>query len=239
MTADLVVVADDGLPTTTSLVIAEGTDNEHASVLRLIRDNVSDFEEFGRVGFEIDTFDTAGGPQQREVVALNEEQATLLLTYMRNSVVVKDFKKRLVRAFYDMKRMEMSDDMVIHRALTLSVERVQRLKAELEVAAPKAAFYDKFLDADGTYAVGAVAKMLKLSQNKLFEELRNRGVLISKGSMRNTPYQRYMHHFRVIPHDFERADGSSGTSYTTKVQPSGIAFIASKLGQPILREVTG
>lgn len=54
-------------PTTTSLIIAEGTENQHASVLRLVRENLEDFEEFGRVGFEIQTFETAGGPQNRTI----------------------------------------------------------------------------------------------------------------------------------------------------------------------------
>lgn len=62
-------------PTTTSLMIAEGTENQHASVLRLVRENLEDFEkfgregfeEFGRVGFEIQTFETAGGPQNRTI----------------------------------------------------------------------------------------------------------------------------------------------------------------------------
>ena len=81
--------------------------------------------------------------------------------------------------------------------------------------------------------------MLGLSQNKLFAELRNRRVLISKGAMANTPYQQYMHHFVVKAHPYDRQDGTTGTSYTTRVQPSGLAFIARKLGlaQPVIPEV--
>ena len=82
MSAELVVVdAERGTASTTSLIVAEGTGNDHASVMRLIRDNLADFEEFGRVGFEIQPFQTAGGVQRREFAILNEEQATLLLTY--------------------------------------------------------------------------------------------------------------------------------------------------------------
>ena len=95
---------------------------------------------------------------------------------------------------------------------------------------PKAANYDRFLSGDGTYSIGAVAKILGRSQNKLFDELRNAGILIAKGAMRNTPYQKYMHHFTVRAHDYMRSDGTVGTSYTTKVQPSGLAFIQAKLG---------
>lgn len=54
------VAVVDGVATTTSLLVADGTANEHASVLRLVRDNLADFEEFGRVRFEIRPFETAG-----------------------------------------------------------------------------------------------------------------------------------------------------------------------------------
>ena len=97
MTVELVAPTENGIASTTSLIVAEGTGNEHASVLLLIRKNLDDFNEFGRVRFEIAPFETAGGTQRREFAVLNEEQATLLLTYMRNSDIVRDFKKRLVQ----------------------------------------------------------------------------------------------------------------------------------------------
>lgn len=110
-----------------------------------------------------------------------------------------------------------------------AAKRAEQAEHELEEARPKVEAYDAFIDADGTYAVGAVAKMLGLSQNKLFDRLRNAGVLIAKGSMRNTPYQQYMHHFTVKATDFERSNGDRGTSYTTRVQPSGVDFVRRKL----------
>lgn len=118
-------------------------------------------------------------------------------------------------------------------ALNAEQERLA-LEAENRELAPKAEAFDSFLDATGKFGVGAVAKMLGTSQNKLFRELRNRGVLIPKGAMRNTPYQQYMHHFEVIPHEYERSNGEIGCSYTTYVQPSGIDFIRKRLGLPTI-----
>lgn len=118
---------------------------------------------------------------------------------------------------------------ILQIALNAETERLA-LEAENKELTPKAEAYDDFLDATGKYGVGAVAKMLGTSQNKLFRDLRNAGVLISKGTMRNTPYQRYMHHFEVKAHSYERSNGEQGTSYTTYVQPSGIDFIRRKLG---------
>lgn len=118
---------------------------------------------------------------------------------------------------------------ILQIALNAETERLALEQKNAELS-PKADAYDDFLDATGKYGVGAVAKMLGTSQNKLFRDLRNAGVLISKGTMRNTPYQRYMHHFEVKAHSYERSNGEQGTSYTTYVQPSGIDFIRKKLG---------
>ena len=118
---------------------------------------------------------------------------------------------------------------ILQIAVNAESERLA-LEQKYRVLEPKADAYDTFLDATGKYSIGAVAKMLGTGQNKLFQELRNRGVLIAKGAQRNVPYQQYMHHFEVKAHDYEKKDGTSGTSYTTYVQPSGIDFIRKKLG---------
>ena len=103
---------------------------------------------------------------------------------------------------------------------------------------PRAEGYDRLMDGDGTYSVGAVAKMIGSSQNKLFGELRSAGIFIAKGAMRNTPYQKYMHHFDVKAYEYTRQDGTHGNSYRTRVRPTGIEFIARKLGRVIQAEVT-
>lgn len=84
MSLPMVTLNAEQTPTTTTLIIAEGTHAQHASVLKLVRKNLKELEEFGRVGFQIRPFETAGGPQQREVAILNEQQSTLVLSFMRN-----------------------------------------------------------------------------------------------------------------------------------------------------------
>jgi len=135
----------------------------------------------------------------------------------------------------------LTDDELIHRALEVSTRRVaeltaktEQLEAKVEADAPKVEAYEQFMEADGTYLVGTVARMLGTSQNKLFEALRERGVFISKGAMRNTPYQRFMQHFTVKATHFERSDGSEGVSYTTRVKPSGVDFIRRRLNMQVV-----
>jgi|GEM_PF-564325 len=87
-------------PMTTSLAIANGVQLTHEPVIKLIRKHVDRLAKFGEIGFEI-RFNPQG--KQTEFAWLNEPQATLLLTFMRNSDVVMDFKEALVRAFFDLR----------------------------------------------------------------------------------------------------------------------------------------
>ncbi|MCK7562552.1 Rha family transcriptional regulator [Citrobacter koseri] len=88
---------------TNTVAIAEGVGRDHDTIIKLVDRNKSDLEEFGRVGFEIRTLDTKGGRQKQRVALLNEQQTTLLITYMRNNEVVRSFKKRLVAEFFTMR----------------------------------------------------------------------------------------------------------------------------------------
>ncbi|WP_157141862.1 Rha family transcriptional regulator, partial [Campylobacter coli] len=69
------------------------------SIQRLIRNYKQDLECFGKLGFELQKI----AKTNKKIYFLNEQQATLLLTYMKNSESVRNAKKVLVFAFYKMK----------------------------------------------------------------------------------------------------------------------------------------
>ena len=87
---------------TDSMVIANGTDNQHESIVRIIQKYRKDFEDYGRLEFS----DLKSGKRGRptKIYFLNEEQATLLVTYLENSETVREFKKRLVHQFFEMRK---------------------------------------------------------------------------------------------------------------------------------------
>lgn len=89
---------------TNSKVIAEGTNVKHHAVQQIISKYESDFAEFGAVAFEMRALKQVRGANCEKVYLLNEEQATLLMTYMRNSEITRKFKKELVKQFYAMRR---------------------------------------------------------------------------------------------------------------------------------------
>ena len=88
---------------TNSLIIAEGTGVEHRAVIQLIATHKKHFEELGRVTFQMLPFGTKGGIQKVKICRLNEQQATFLITLMRNTPVVVEFKKELVKQFFEMR----------------------------------------------------------------------------------------------------------------------------------------
>ncbi|KFN90111.1 hypothetical protein TMUPMC115_2066 [Tetragenococcus muriaticus PMC-11-5] len=89
-------------PFTTSEVIAEQAGIEHRAVRQLIRKYQNDLEEFGKTTFEMLKINEGRG-RKTKIYHLNEEQSTLLITYLDNTEPVRAFKKELVRQFFSMK----------------------------------------------------------------------------------------------------------------------------------------
>lgn len=104
-------------------------------------------------------------------------------------------------------------------------ELAEQRVAELE---PKAEAFDHFLNAEGVYLIGTVAKMLDIGPNILFARLREEHILISQGARRNTPYQQYMKHFRVVARDYDNGE-IHRSGFTTFVRPSGVDWIRKVL----------
>lgn len=91
-------------PYTTSEIIAECAELKHDTVQSLIRNHKEDLEVFGVFGFEIRKPSKGSlGGRPRKIYHLNEQQATLLITYLDNTKPVREFKKNLVSAFFEMR----------------------------------------------------------------------------------------------------------------------------------------
>jgi phage regulator Rha-like protein len=98
-----IITIKNDIPVVSHRVVAENTGNEQRSIRLLIDSHLSDFEEFGGVSFEMIPLKTNGGMQKTKAYFLNEQQATLLLTYLKNTKIVREFKKALVKEFYALK----------------------------------------------------------------------------------------------------------------------------------------
>lgn len=90
--------------TTTSIIIAESTNRPHETVLKLIRKHESDLIEVGFLRFQIrENRGTQGA--KTEYALLDDYAAILLMTHMRSTGVITEFKKRLVQEFKRMRQL--------------------------------------------------------------------------------------------------------------------------------------
>ena len=106
MSNSLVFLSSNNLPLTTTVIIADSLDKRHTDVLALTHKYEAELKTFGVVPFktELQTRGNRGGSQEAEYAYLNEQQATLLISMMRNSPKVIAFKIALVKAFYEMRQ---------------------------------------------------------------------------------------------------------------------------------------
>jgi phage regulator Rha-like protein len=90
---------------TDSMIIADGTDNQHPSVMRLVRKYLKRLEKYGRVEFmDLKSVNPKGG-RPTKIAQLNEVQAMYLVTMLDNTDKVLDFKAALVEEFCRMRKV--------------------------------------------------------------------------------------------------------------------------------------
>lgn len=191
---ELTLTERDGEYVITSEAVAEGAGIQHASVLRLIDENSMDFEEFGQVRFEI----RPGYNNSRVRVALlNEQQATLLMTFQRNTEQVRAFKKALVKAFFEMGKQQAPTGanllaLAVVEAQAMLTQKDEHI-AELE---PKAEAWSHLVSSSGSWSYLEVAhtlqnhKQIVIGQKRLVELLVSWGLLFRDAKGRPHAYQR-------------------------------------------------
>ncbi|WP_049533421.1 Rha family transcriptional regulator [Streptococcus anginosus] len=130
---NLVYMDGNKEPYTTSEIVAECAGVQHHTVTRLLRNHKERFEAFGFYGFEIHKLDGKGRP--KKVYHLNEQQATLLITYLDNTPQVVKFKTNLVKAFFEM-RDEVAE-FKLQRALERPKRKTLHDSIETWLVAPK------------------------------------------------------------------------------------------------------
>jgi phage regulator Rha-like protein len=163
-----IVTIQNNTLVTTSIAIANGTDNDHASVIKLVRTYQTDLEEFGLLDLKSES--TGGRPT--EYALMNQEQATLIMTYMRNSDIVRSFKKRLVKEFFDMARARQSalpDNRQLALMVIAEADRADRAEAELDAAQPALQFMEEVATHECERHIGTVHKELFNRSIKLAE----------------------------------------------------------------------
>lgn len=158
---DLVYLTPNtGEPFTTSEVIAQCVGVKRDTIQKLIQRHETDFREFGRVGFQIRPLQTRGGEQMVKDYHLNEQQATLLMTYLRNTPVVREFKKELVRQFYAMRKELLNVKAAKTERKPMRIGMTDAIKA-LPDSPHKQFKYNQYTDLAYKAALGKSARQLR------------------------------------------------------------------------------
>lgn len=188
--------------------------------------------------------------QKRQMNMLTEDGLYEVLMQSRKPIA-KQFKKKVKEILKDIRKNGIyATDNVIDKILNnpdfgielltkLKEERETRIKVERENTIlisenermkPKEEFFDAVTDSKDAIEIGKVAKVLDfpgVGRNKLFEILRDKGVLMRN----NIPYQKYIDNgcFRTIEQKYTVPDGETRISIKTLVYQKGVDYIRKVL----------
>lgn len=248
-----IIEHSDGDLRVSSLIIAGRTEVQHKNVMDLVRSYAGELAEFGPLAFETRMgvpLPQGGFAKATEYALLNEHQATLLITFMRNSAIVRDFKVELVKQFYAMRRALAVPQFALPqtysealRELAATAEKNTELAQKIIADEPKVDYVDTFV-ADGDLRIlRNVAKSIGMTETELRADLLARKWIYvehmtrwseskqeKETVSRYSPYSHKAEYFQPVPnHLAPRFKGE--VMHTLKVTPAGAVAIARLYGK--------
>lgn len=173
--------------------IALGAGVQHKNVLELIEKHRARVVRFGSLAFE--TRPLPGGGNPVRVALLNEQQSTLLMSFMRNTEQVIEFKVALVDGFFAMaEQLKQVTPQVPQsyaealRELASNVEARELAEARAKELEAPARSWTVLADSHGDYSVDEAAKMLSRDERittgrqRLFGFMESLGWIYRHGS---------------------------------------------------------
>lgn len=126
-------------------------------------------------------------------------------------------------------------EMVMARALKMAERKIGTLESTIEDNKPKVLFADAVAASHTSILIGDLAKLIRqngvdIGQNRLFEWLRKKGYIQSRGEARNMPTQYSMDRglFEIKERTINNPDGSIKTTKTPKVTGKGQQYFIQK-----------
>lgn len=181
-------------------------------------------------------------PSNLNKLYLWTEKGAFLHAKSLNTDSAWDVYDRLVDDYFNKNQNEIPKDYPSAlRAYADALERKQELEeknkmllTDNERMKPKEEFFDAVTDSKDAIDMGQVAKVLnypKIGRNKLFEILRENGIL----QQNNQPYQTYIDrgYFRVVEQKFEPTPGEIRINIKTLVFQKGIDYIRKILDDKV------
>lgn len=133
---------------------------------------------------------------------------------------------------------ELTEDELVHKALTITAAKVEQLTARLAIVEPKAEAFDRWLSSNCDYGVGHVANALSaagvqdMGRTRLFRWLaENRWAWRSDGQW--TPYQTAIETKRLgvkLGTQLNTRTGEQFRTVTLRITPKGAVDLAVRMG---------
>ena len=231
---ELVYKSKYGKALTTSLIVARVFGKEHKNVLRDI-ENLSCSETFNRLNFERITYKDARNREQTAYQMTKDGFSFLVMGYTGDKA--GQFKEKYIDAFNRMEETIKNGGYAIpqtfSQALMLAAKQQEKIEEQNRLILeqePKVQFFDAVASSKDAIEMKSVANTLDfvgVGRNKLFEILRDAGVLTHK----NQPMQRFIDNgcFRTIEQKYEKSDGEICINIKTLVYQKGVNYIKSLL----------
>lgn len=109
-------------------------------------------------------------------------------------------------------------------------EQAMQQQAFIEAAAPKIEFADRVAEITKGISIPNFAKTVGIGPLKLFEWMRDSGILIAGGQRHNLPLQRYIDRgYFAVRHSHYEANGERRASFSTSLSGKGEIWLVQKL----------
>lgn len=130
---------------------------------------------------------------------------------------------------------QLTQDEIVHQALQITAARVEQLEAEVAELTPGATKWAAYADADGSYSINAVAKIIGTGRVRLMARMREDRIL----NLDNLPRQQHLDagRFEVKVGSWAKPDGRSYVSRSTRVTAKGADWLIGKYREPGMMSV--
>ena len=233
------VVSNNGKAITNSLVVAEKFGKQHKHIMQSIKDLITSAEKSANLFVESEYPDAYGRMQPMYI--MNRDGFSLLVMGFTGDRALA-FKLDFIEAFNKMESHIQNGGFQVptsfSEALLLAAKQAERIETQqkqLEAQSPKVLFADAVCTSSRSCLISELAKIItqngfEIGQNRLFEWLRSKGYLLTKGEYYNQPSQWAIERgfFEVKKTAITKPDGTVLVTSTTKCTGTGQIYFVNK-----------
>lgn len=196
-TNGITITMNHDQPVVSSLQVAQSFGKHHKNVIRDIENILGGMLKIEPTPmFYKTSYVHEQNHQEYPMYLMNRDGFSLLVMGFTGPEAL-EWKLKYIQAFNAMEQKLNSPEYVMKRALTMADEKIKALEQKIEDDKPKVQFAEAITESKDCILVGELAKVLKangldIGQNRLYEQLRNDGYLMTKGQQYNQPTQRSM-----------------------------------------------